>query len=748
MTKTGATSSGNLADYSQIYSPEGLFLRYAKGRVKYFVARLAFIMAAGFLLLGLVPLKAGLLSVSLIILGEIVDCLFLHQAPKMLQQGRPLHWLKFVSILTAVLQALPIAICAGLAWALRPDHGEPLFAIGVLTSAAINAGLILPFNRGAAKTKLAIYGLVPLVMVGVQFWITHDADHGVRMDLAGLAMLYTSLMWFINFVSKSFERNRDHVLAQVDQRQQLEVNNALLLEQQQQAQRLAMVAEHANDSVFLMGVDEHITWANDAFTRITGYSFSEAVGRRPRDLLNSMTTDPETATKLLEDRIKGVPCRTEIYVQRKDGQFIWLETSQVPVRGINGEVGTVVVIERDITKAREHAQELENARRSAEEGERTKTEFLATMSHEIRTPMNGVIGMAQLLEGTTLDTDQRLYTDTILSSSRTLLALINDVLDLSKLDADKVSFSLVDFDIRTCFEETLHLLQVQAQQKDILLILDVLGEVPHLVHGDDVRIRQILLNLVGNAIKFTELGEVRVTLSVKEGRNGLLLVFAVKDTGIGIPADKLDHVFERFSQAESATTRRFGGTGLGLTISRKLANAMGGEITVSSKQGKGSSFFVTLELGTVQEQDIPQKIPTETEVPIALPRAGMRILVAEDNKVNRLVMRKFLRDVPVELEFAHNGKDAVAMVETMKPDLVFMDMSMPLMNGIDATLAIRGNGKEQPVIVALTANAFDSDRTACLQAGMDEFLRKPLNRSEVLAVLRRHDNSDQVLTGS
>ena len=355
--------------------------------------------------------------------------------------------------------------------------------------------------------------------------------------------------------------------------------------------------------------------------------------------------------------------------------------------------------------------------------------------------------MAQMLEDTSLDPEQQLYTGTILSSAKTLLALINDVLDLSKLDANKVSFSRVDFDIHESFQETLRLLQPQAREKGLTLVLDVPDSPPKNVHGDDRRIRQILLNLVGNAIKFTDTGEVRVTLDIKPRGDALSLRFSVKDTGIGIPGNKLDRIFEHFSQADAATTRRYGGTGLGLAISRKLTKAMGGEITVTSEVGVGTSLTVTLELEVAKSVGDTEGDAGFSKNTVPLVPSGMRILVAEDNKVNRLVMKKFLRDIPIELEFAHNGSEAVEMVQERRPHLVFMDMSMPVMSGLEATRVIRDSEGTQPVIVALTANAFDSDRDACLQAGMDEFLSKPLNRNDLLAVLQRYGASDNPTSG-
>ena len=738
MTELRGASLGASTDYHRIYNPTNLLLRYARGRIRHFASRQIFAVATGIVLWQLISPRMALMALVLAVLGDVADCVYLRFIPRLLERGHSFRKLSLFSAVTAATQALTVAACVWISWHAQHDSAEPLFALGLLICATINAGLVLPYNRIAGIARLTVYGLAPLAILAAEVMGTFENDTHMHINLAGLVMLYTMMIWLQRFMVGNFHRTRVHLKAQFEHRQQLEVSNALLQEQQEQARRLALVAEHANDSVFLIDREGKISWVNDSFTRITGYTFSEAVGHTPTELLAIEDVEQEAAGILLENRAKGLPFQVEIQSRRKDGSLIWIETNQVPVRGYNGEVETVVAVERDVTAARLHAHEMEQARIAAVEGERSKADFLATMSHEIRTPMIGVIGMAQMLECTSLDADQQLYTSTILSSAKTLLALINDVLDLSKLDANKVVFSRVDFDIHESFQETLRLLQPQAQEKGLVLVLDAAKDIPRRIHGDDRRIRQILLNLVGNAIKFTDTGEVRVALDIEPKGDALILRFSVKDTGIGIPENKLDHIFEHFSQADAATTRRYGGTGLGLAISRKLTKAMGGNIAVISEVGVGTCLTVTLELAAAKplsETALNTEVAASSAPSVP---SGMRVLVAEDNKVNQLVMRKFLRDAPIELTFAQNGSEAVEMVQQTKPDLVFMDMSMPVMNGLEATRVIRDGGGSQPVIVALTANAFDSDRAACLQAGMDDFLSKPLNRNDLLAVLQRY----------
>ena len=373
-----------------------------------------------------------------------------------------------------------------------------------------------------------------------------------------------------------------------------------------------------------------------------------------------------------------------------------------------------------------------------------KAEFLANMSHEIRTPMTGIIGMADLLSETEQTKDQSDYTQIIIGASRSLLTIINDILDLSKMDAGKLQISNSTFDPRACFDETVSLLKPSAQNKGLALNLGIAPDVPTHLFADDVRLRQIATNMIGNAIKFTEHGHVDVSVWVENAQDtntqaSHSLHFAVQDTGVGIPADKLSEIFEEFTQAESSTTRKFGGTGLGLTISRELTALMGGNVDVTSTVGEGSRFHVWVPVDVHMDAEAePQAEAAGADAPVydALDLAGLTVLVAEDNHTNRLLISKYLEKLPLHVRFAHDGYEAVEAVLADPPDLVFMDMSMPRMSGIEATEAIRSSAVTQPRIVALTANAFEDERQACLAAGMDDFLTKPIRRDALVACLQ------------
>ncbi|HEX2945895.1 MAG TPA: histidine kinase N-terminal 7TM domain-containing protein [Clostridia bacterium] len=391
----------------------------------------------------------------------------------------------------------------------------------------------------------------------------------------------------------------------------------------------------------------------------------------------------------------------------------------------------------DITILEEAIENLKESRKASEAASKAKSEFLATMSHEIRTPLNGIIGMTELLTSSSHSEEEQEYLQTVKSSSSSLLDIVNDILDFSKIEAGKMELEKVEIDLASLLDSTAKSFAHKVKEKALEFTCSADNAIPGKLIGDTVRLRQVLVNLIGNAFKFTEKGRIEVKAALLSCENRQAVVeFSVSDTGIGIPEDKIASLFKSFQQVDSTTTRRYGGTGLGLAIVKRLVEMMNGRIEVESRLGRGSRFIVTVPFEISEKEAAMDAADTDISF-----NKDINILLVEDNRANQLLVKKLLEKKDVKVDIAGNGKEALSMLEAKEFNLILMDIQMPEMDGYEATVAIRRNesavGRHTPII-ALTANAAEDDKNACLQAGMDDYLSKPIRSENLYKCIHRH----------
>ena len=497
-----------------------------------------------------------------------------------------------------------------------------------------------------------------------------------------------------------------------------------------------LLLNSTGEAVYGLDMLGNCTFCNSACLRLLGYKDPvELIGKNMHSIMHHTRRDgtpypsDECRIYLAFRRGEGSNVDDEV-VWRADGTSFPVEYRSYPVRKNNLLIGAVVTF-IDITERRQAEVALMAAKAVAEQSNRAKSEFLANMSHELRTPLNGIIGMTDLALETPLSPVQREYLETVRISGDLLLTVINNILDFSKIETGEMNLEVIDFNLRDSLKTALMILSVRADQKGLELLCDIGPGVPEVMRGDSNRLCQVVLNLVGNAIKFTDKGNVLLKLQVEAEDGALRMMhFVVADTGIGIAAEKLQMIFDSFSQADSSTTRKYGGTGLGLTISKHLVEKMGGKMWVESEVGRGTQFHFTAWLRT-SEKTIEAGTARYSLHVARDPKDFFRVLVAEDNQVNQLLTTRLLEKRGLRTVVVANGREALEALKKENYDLVLMDVHMPEMDGLEATEAIRQREKEtgfhQPVI-ALTASV---DRARCLAAGMDGHLTKPIQPQEL-----------------
>ncbi len=487
----------------------------------------------------------------------------------------------------------------------------------------------------------------------------------------------------------------------------------------------AALIERLEDRILVFDNEDRLVDYNQAAAATLGLDKSRTFGQHARDILHAWPT----LVALFSDPKK---LRLEIPIGSVDFEaslFDVLEPGDARPRAC-------VLVLSDITRRKETENQLRLAKETAEAAGEAQSRFLATMSHEIRTPMNGVIGFIQLLQSTSLNPKQREYLDLLHHSTRSLLVIVNDVLDYSKIEANQLEIERIPCDVRTVVNHTHRLLQPLADEKGLAFTTHVADGVPSEVISDPVRLQQILINLIGNALKFTESGRVSLEVSATAPD---LLVLDVTDTGIGIAPEQQTRVFTPFSQGDASTTRRFGGTGLGLSITRRLCELMGGSLTLASEVGRGSRFTATVRVAPAPTSFA--RLPTPPVVAESTPpHRRLQVLVFEDNRVNQKVIGAFLTKLGHQFEFAADGEKGLAILAQQTFDVLLMDLEMPVMDGYEAVRRIRAaetNGASRAYIVALTAHALKGERERCLALGMDDFLTKPVHLAALTDTLAR-----------
>ena len=503
-------------------------------------------------------------------------------------------------------------------------------------------------------------------------------------------------------------------------------------EAREREQRYRFVTDHAHDMIVRVSLDAQLSYISPGSVRVFGYTPEEMAHIGPIDMTHpeDLPRVAEAITELVSKRLPHLHEPLRYRAKRKDGRWIWVESNPTLVFNADGEPIETIDIVRDITETKLFEVALEESRAKAEAAAAAKSAFLANMSHELRTPLTSIIGFSRLMrERADLPADAQQHARRIYDASEALLAIINDVLDLSKLEAGQAELEIQPFSLRQLADEAMGLLAIQAAARGLELRLELDPKTPELIQGDVARLRQVLLNFLSNAVKFTGQGSVVVKTSWRRLKSGSRLKVQVVDTGAGIAPENVGRLFERFIQAEVSINRTHGGTGLGLSISKAIVELMGGRIGVDSQLGEGSAFWFEIPAEAAEGRAETH----EVDAGMALP--DLRILMVDDTAVNRELVKLMLEPLGLQIEEAAGGADAVQAAMTRTFDLILMDVRMPGVDGLEATRVIRAASafNRRTPILALTADVQPENAAACRAAGMDDIVAKPIAPRELLS---------------
>ena len=518
-------------------------------------------------------------------------------------------------------------------------------------------------------------------------------------------------------------------------------------------QRLMDIIDFLPDATLVIDREGKVVAWNKAIETMTGILSKDMIGkgdyeyalpfygsRRPILIDLILKADGEIENRYDQIEKKGRVLMGEAYMPNMRGGSVYLMGSAAVLYDSAGNIFGAIESIRDITEQKQAEDLLIEAKEAAEAAARSKSDFLANMSHEIRTPLNAVLGLTGLLLNSDLNAQERDYVETVRSSGNTLLSVINEILDFSKIEGGKMELECLPFHLHECIAVAVDLVKAAANQKGLVMKYGLDEAIPAYFKGDVTRLRQVLVNLLSNAVKFTHAGTIEISVTAKPiqttNSRRYELHFSISDTGIGIPEEKLDRLFQSFSQVDSTTTRKYGGTGLGLAISRRLVELMGGEIWVVSRPGLGSTFHFTILAEEAEEISIPiDSCATRAETQSRRKNGTLRILLAEDNAINQMVAIQMLKRLGYSADVAGNGLEVLQAIERQPYDVVLMDVQMPEMDGLVAAQEIRKLWPKGPRIIAITAYALKGDRERCLAAGMDDYISKPIVIEELRRVL-------------
>lgn len=527
-----------------------------------------------------------------------------------------------------------------------------------------------------------------------------------------------------------------YYLLQFRMRAQKELNiQQTLASFEKEKHQLALVAEHAQDAVIITDSQGRITWVNQAFTSLSGYSLDEIINQKPGDFLQGNATNQQDIEKMRHAILQKNAIEAEIINYHKNGSPYWIDIAITPILDKLNHIVSYIAVERNCSDRKQMQEKLAQAVKTADASNQAKSTFLATMSHELRTPLNGILGMAQIVESNLTDPTQRKQLQILLESGNHLTSLLNDILDFSKIEQNKLDLDNELFSFNNVIDPIINTYGPICDEKNIKLILNTNIEEQQTFEGDKARIRQVIYNLLSNSVKFTHEGSITLTFNKTIIQNIEGINITLCDTGIGIRKERLETIFNPFVQAESSTTRQYGGTGLGLSIVKQLVELMQGTISITSEVGNGTTFTLFIQLKQSDKQLFQPK--NQQQLAKELPK-NLSILIAEDNKINALVAKTFCQRLGHTAIIASNGLEAVNKLKEQDFDLILMDNHMPEMDGIEATTAIRQNLNNTTPIFACTADVFQEAHDNFIEAGANHVLTKPLQEQSFLDALHQH----------